>query len=204
MYDLPKSTEIKKQLPKKAIFDKFNLKSSERKIIDANIKQIDIVADISSDTVPALEEGKEIKGFYVLNVQMKQKEYDGNSLVLLTKLIPKKLIFALQFEEQTQFVIYHTKLISSLWQPTSEAKLSLSGLNIDAVWDNMAKNIGQIEVKEGNTLSEQININEQQKRILAKISTLKKKMANEKQSHRKREYHKEIRELEKQIEELKN
>ena len=187
MYGLPISSERKKQLPKKAIYAKFDLKPSQRESFDADIARIDIVAVVSSATVPALSEGAEIKEFYILAVQMKRKEYDSKSIALLTKLIPQKMVLALQFEEQTQFAIYHTKLISSAWQPTEDATLSLSGLNLDAVWKNIVKSIGQIEVESGNTLAEQIASNDQRARLLAQIATLERKMANEKQPHRKRE-----------------
>ena len=199
MFGLPISTVRKKQLPKKAIFAKFDLKPSQRENFDADIARIDIVAVVSSATVPALSEGADIKEFYLLAVQMKHKEYDAKNIALLTKLIPQKMVLALQFEELTQFAIYHTKLISSAWQSTNEATLPLSGLNLDAVWENIVKSIGHIEVESGNTLAEQITANEQRAKLLAQISTLERKMANEKQPRRKREYFEQIKKLKSQI-----
>ena len=75
MYSLPQSTEIKKQLPKKAIFAKFDFKTSQKESFDEDISRIDIVGVISPETVPALAEGKEIKSLYVLAVQLKRKNY---------------------------------------------------------------------------------------------------------------------------------
>ena len=199
MYGLPISTERKKQLPKKAIYAKFDLKPSQRESFDADIARIDIVAVVSSATVPALSEGAEIKEFYLLAVQMKRKEYDAKNIALLTKLIPQKMVLALQFEEQTQFAIYHTKLISSEWKATEDATLSLQGLNLDSVWENIVKTIGHIEVKSGNTLAEQIATNEQRAKLLAQIATLERKMASEKQPRRKREYFEKIKKLKSQI-----
>ena len=199
MYGLPISTERKKQLPKKAIYTKFDLKPSQRESFDADIARIDIVAVVSAATVPALSEGAEIKEFYILAVQMKRKEYDTKNIALLTKLIPQKMVFTLQFEGQTQFAIYHTKLVSSTWQSTEDATLSLSGLNLDAVWENIVKSIGQIDVEEGNTLAEQIASNNHRTKVLAQIATLERKMANEKQPRRKREYFEQIKKLKSQI-----
>lgn len=199
MYSLPISTEVKKQLPKKAIFAKFDLKSSQRESFDADISRIDIVAVISPATIPALAEGTEVKGVYVLAVQMKRREYDYKNIVLLTKLIPQKMVFALQFGEQTQFVVYHTKLITSVWQPTESAMLPVSGLNLDAVWENIIKSIGQIEIESGNTLVEQIAADDQRNKLLSQIAILEKKMAKEKQPRRKREYFKQIKKLKKEI-----
>jgi hypothetical protein len=153
------------------------------------------VAVVSTSTVPALNAGAEVKEFYLLTVQLKRKEYNPKNIALLTKLIPQRMVFALQFEEQTQFAIYHTKLISSGWQATEEATLPLSGLNIDAVWENIVTHIGHIDVEEGNTLSEQIATNAQREKILAQIAALERKMAAEKQPRRKRELFEQIKRL---------
>ena len=197
MYNLPSSTDVRKQLPKKAIFAKFDLKPSQRESFDADIARIDIVAVVSPKTIPALKEGEKVKEFYVLAVQMKRKDYDSKNIILLTKLIPQKMMLALHFEGCTQFAIYHTKLISSTWQLTESANINLSGLTIDVVWENIVKSIGHIEVEEGNTLTEQIATDDKRAKLLAQIATLERKMASEKQPRRKREYFEQIRRLKK-------
>ena len=195
MFGFPSSTEIKKQLPKRAIYAKFDMSASQRECFDADISRIDIVAIVSLKTVPTLAEGEEVKEFYVLGVQLKQKEYDPKNITMLTKFIPHKMIFALYYEDEIQFAIYHTKLITSDWKQTDEATLLLSGLNLDAVWENIVKSIGHIKVEEGNTLTEQIKASEEQAKLLAQIKTLERKMASEKQPRRKREYFEQIKKL---------
>ena len=201
MYGLPQTTEIRKQLPKKAIYARFDLKPSQRESFDADIARIDIVAVVSSATVPALSPGSDVKEFYVLAVQLKRKEYDSKNIALLTKLIPQKMVFVLLFDGQTQFAIYHTKLLTSAWQflTPNSSFLTLLGLNLDVVWENIVKSIGQIDVEEGNTLSEQIATNDQRAKLLAQIATLEHKMANEKQPRRKREYFEQIKNLKSRI-----
>ena len=199
MFGFPSSTEIKKQLPKKAIYAKFDMSASQRERFDADISRIDISAMVSSKTVPTLSEGEEVKEIYLLNIQLKRKEYDAKNIVMLSKLISQKMVFALEYEEEVQFAIYHTKLISAAWTPVEEAKLLLSGLNLDSVWDNIVKLIGHIEVQEGNTLTEQIKADEEQAKLLAQIKLLEQKMANEKQPRRKREYFEQIKNLKKSL-----
>ena len=198
MYGLPVTTEVKKQLPKKAIYAKFDLNTAQRDAFDADISRIDIVAVVSPATVPALSIGDEVKEFYVLAVQLKRKEYDSKNIALLTKLIPQKMVLALQFEDRTQLAIFHTKLISSEWRPTEDTNLSLTGLNLDTVWEGIVKHIGGIQVESGNTLKEQIAANDQRAKLLAQIATLERKMAAEKQPRRKREYFEQIKKLKKQ------
>lgn len=199
MYGLPISTERKRQLPKKAIYAKFDLKPAQRESFDADIARIDIVAVISPVTIPALSEGTEVKEFYVLDVQMKRKEYDVKSILLLTRLIAQNMFFALRHENQVQFVIFHTKLFTTAWQPVEQAILPLSGLNLDIVWENIVKEIGQIEIADGRTLVEQIAENDQRAKLLAQIAILERKMANEKQPRRKREYFEQIKNLKEQV-----
>lgn len=198
MFGLPVSTECKKQLPKKAIYAKFDLKASQRDAFDGDVARIDVVAVVSAVTVPALGAGRQMREFYVLAVQMKRRDYDAKNVILLTKLIHQKMVLALQYDGQTQFAIYHTKLIKSEWMPTEEAVIPLSGLNIDVAWENIVKSIGQIDVEEGNTLVGQIAINDRKAKILAQIETLERKLANERQPRRKREYFEQIRKLKEQ------
>ena len=199
MYSLPQTTEVKKQIPKKALFAKFDLKTSQRDAFDADVARMDIVAVVSTKTLPALGEGVDVKEFYVLNVQLKRKDYNPKNIELLTKLVPQKLVFALLFEDEVQFAIYHTELIKSDWQNAEEAILQVQGLNVDAVWENIVKNIGQITIKEGSTLTEQIAVNKQKDKLLAQIAILEKKMLSEKQPRRKREYFEQIKKLKNQL-----
>lgn len=195
MYGLPQSTIIKKQLPKKAIFAKFDLKPSQRESFDADIARIDIVAVVNPTTVPAVGEGSVIKELYVLAVQLKQRDFDAKNIALLTKLIPRKIVFALHYEEEVQFAIYHTKLITSDWRNTDEAVISLSGLNLDAVWENIVKSIGNITVEDGNTLKEQIREDDERAKILKQIEQLEKKCRAEKQPRKKLELYSKIQSL---------
>ena len=205
MYGLPQSTEIRKQLPKKAIYARFDLKSSQRESFDADIARIDIVAVVSSSTVPAITEGKDVKEIYVLALQMKRKEYDPKNIALLSKLIPQKMVFVLLFEGQTQFAIFHTKLLTSAWQflTPNSSFLTLQGLNLDTVWENIVSHIGQIEVTEGNTLEEQIKVEDVRTKLKSQIASLTQKLNKEKQFNRQMEINAEIKSLKKQLSNLK-
>ena len=195
MYGLPHTTEIRKQLPKKAIYAKFELKPTQRDGFDADVSRIDIVAVVSPTTVPAIATGEDIKEFYVLAVQLKRKDYGEKNIAMLSKLIPQNILFALQYEDETQLAIYHTKFIKSDWKPTDEATVCLTGLNLDTVWENIIKTIGEIQVQDGKTLAEQIQDDEQRAKTLKLIADLEKKMAKETQPRKKRELFEQIKKL---------
>lgn len=195
MFGLPATTAISKPLYKKAIFEKFNLKTAERDRFDADISKITLVARISPATVPALAEGKEVKGFYVLQVALKRKEYDTRNILLLQKLIPQQMVFAMQFGEQTQLCVYHTSLQQSEWIPTEEVMISLQGLSLDEVWRSIVAAIGGLDTEAETTLEEQIENREQQEKMLHQIEQLEKRCRAEKQTHKRYELHQKILKL---------
>ena len=192
MFQLPLATAINKPLYKKAVFEKFNLKAIERDRFDADISRMALVARVSTATVPALTKGKEIEGFYVLQVALKRKDYDSKNILMLQKLIPQKLVFALQFEEQTQFCIFHTQLQQSAWMPTAEAAIPLQGLSLDDAWNSIVATIGGLDAQAEESIEEQIIHREQREKLLRQIESLEKQCRTEKQTRKKYELHQQI------------
>ncbi len=200
MFALPATTEIKKSLPKKAIYEKFGLKSAQRDAFDADISRIDIVNVISPSTVPGLKEGERVKEFYVLLVTLKRQHYDEKSILLLTKLIKQNMIFALVYNDLVRFAVTHEKLFFMDWELLEDAALPLMGLDLDKVWENLVTTIGNFEVMEGVTIEEQIAFDgEKQKKIKA-IESLEKKLRVEKQPRKKYELYQQLCELKEQLE----
>lgn len=199
MFQLPPATAINKPLYKKAVFEKFNLKAAERDRFDADISRMALVARVSSATVPALTKGKEIEGFYVLQVTLKRKYYDSKNILLLQKLIPQKMVFAMQHEEQTQFCIFHTRLQQSEWMPTAEAAIPLQGLSLDDVWNSIVAAIGGLDAQAEETIEEQIIHREQRDKLLRQIESLEKLCRTEKQTRKKYELHQQIIKLKEEL-----
>ena len=198
MYGLPQATILNRPLYKKAVFEKFNLKTAERERFDADISKMVLMAFVAPDRIPALAEGQEIKGFYVLQVMMKRKEYDTKNILLLHKLIPQKIVFALQYEEQTQLCVYHTRLQQSEWRDTESTQIPISGLNLDEVWKNIVATIGNLNTEAEETIEEQIINREEQEKLLRQIEALEKRCRAEKQTRKRYELHQQIVKLKKE------
>ena len=195
MLGLPKSTEINQQLPKKAIFQKFELKPAQRDHFDADISRLTLVNAISQNKLPALQKGENIETIYVVDVALKRLNYDSKNIQMLSKLIPQKMLFALHYEDDIQLAIYHTKLICGSWVPADAYELELVGTTTDLVWENLVKAIGGIEVEEGNSLVEQIAIDEGREKLLKQIEALDVKSRAEKQPRRKLEMFEQLQKL---------
>ncbi len=199
MYGLPASTLINQPLYKKVVYEKFNLNTAERERFDADISRMALVARISPATVPALAEGREIKGFYVMQVALKRKEYDSKNILMLQKLIPQKMVFAMQHEEQTQFCIFHTRLQKSDWMPTDEAAIPLQGLSLDDVWNNIVATIGGLDAQAEESIEEQIIHREQREKLLRQIESLERQCRTEKQTRKKYELHQQLMKLKEEL-----
>ena len=199
MYSLPANTLINQPLYKKTVFEKFNLKTVERERFDADISKMALVARISPATVPALAEGQEIKGFYVLQVTLKHQDYDVKNILLLQKLIPQQIIYALQYENQTQLCVFHTRLQQSDWRDTESTEIPLTGLSLDEVWENIVAVIGGLDAQAEESIEEQIVNREQRGKLLRQIEILEKRARSEKQTRKKYELHQQIMKLKKEL-----
>ena len=199
MYGIPDNCIINKPLYKKAVLEKFNLKSTECDRFDADVSRMVIVAYVSPSKIPALHPGQDVKDFYVLQVQLKKKDYDTKNILLLQKLIPQKIVFALEFDEEVQFCIFHTRLQQSEWKHASEANITLKGLTFDDIWNNFVAEIGGLDNTVEETLEQQIINREEREKLLRQIGMLEKRCRQEKQTRKKYELHQQLLKLKEQI-----
>lgn len=184
MLGLPTQTEVKKQLPKNAIYTKFQLNTAQKEKLDSDIARLVIVNEVLPTTIN-IEAGKEIKGFFVVHVALKKKEYSESTIIQLSKLIPQNILFVLEFEDIVQLAVYHTKLMHTEWLPKEEPTITLKGFDFDTVWENIIVQIGSIEVKQGNTLDIQIAIDDKKIKLEKEIARLEKQARGEKQPKKK-------------------
>lgn len=195
MLGLPISTEISKQLPKKAIYAKFDLKPAQRDRFDADISKLTIVNAISSTTIPALQKGEVVECIYVIDVALKRPDYDPKNIQMLSKLIPQNIIFAMHYEDKIQLAVYHNKLITGVWANVDDYQIELKGLNLDKIWESLITDLGDITIEEGNSLDEQIAVDEAKAKLEKQIAYLEKKARSEKQPRKRLEYFDKLKQL---------
>lgn len=194
MLGLPKATELSKQLPKNAIYAKFQMNTAEKAKIDADISRITIVNEVSADKVH-IAAGEQVKFFFVLLVALKKKDFNDKTITTISKLIPQNMLLVLECGDEAKLVTYHTKLMQTEWKRKEELSVELKGLNLDAVWENIIMQIGCITVDKGNTLDEQIAVDEQRMKIQKEIDRLTKMARAEKQPKKKFELVQKINKL---------
>lgn len=198
MLGLPKSTEMSKQLPKKAIYLKFNMNTAQKDKFDSDISRITIVSEISPTTT-TIAAGETIPAIYVLLVSLKHKDYSEATIAQLNRLINQSMVLVLECGTERRLAVYHTKLIQGAWTNAEDCKFTLKGLNLDDVWNNIVVQIGSIDVEKGNSLEEQIAVDEKRAKVLKEIDRLDALARKEKQPKKKFEIVAKIKELQKQI-----
>ena len=109
------------------------------------------------------------------------------------------MVFALQYDEQTQFCIFHTRLQQSAWMQTDEAVITLQGLTLDDVWNNIVVTIGGLDAQAEETIEEQIIHREQREKLLRQIESLEKQCRAEKQTRKKYELHQQLIKLKEEL-----
>ena len=186
MLGLPQSTEVKRPLPKTQLYKRFDWKPSQRDSFDGEVSRLDFVNWIAPRTLPAIVEGTEVKEILVIEVLLKSRDLDIKNIVLLAKSIQQHVIYLLRFENEAMLAVYHTKLFTLSWQPLDNVSVRLDGLNLDAVWQNIVAFVGELEVAEGNSLTEQIRVDEERTRLMRQIETLERQMRSTSQPRRQR------------------
>mgnify|MGYP004470629449 FL=1 len=184
MLGLPKSTEMSKQLPKKAIYAKFKMNTAAKEKIDADISRITIVNEITPNKVN-IPAGDEVKSFFVLLVTLKRKEFEEKAIAMLSKLIPQNILFMLECGNESKLAIYHSKLMQTDWKPTAEQSLTLQGLNLDKVWENIIKSLELGVWNEELSLDENLALHQKQDKLKKEIDKLEKQARAEKQPKKK-------------------
>lgn len=198
MLGLPKATELNKQLPKNAIYAKFQMNTAEKAKIDADISRLTIVNEVTAAKIN-IADGELVKSFFVLLVALKRKDFDDKTIITISKLIPQNMLLVLECDGKAKLAVYHTKLIQTEWKAKEELSVELKGLNMDAVWENIIVQIGGITIAQGNTLDEQIAADEQRAKIQKEIDRLTRLAKKEKQPKKKFELVSKINKLKERI-----
>ena len=110
----------------------------------------------------------------------------------------ENILFVLNCDGEEKLAIYRAAhLMQSEWAESGSHTVQLKGLDFDAVWDNLIIQIGSVQLEQGNTLDEQIAVDDQRAKIEKEIARLEKQARAEKQPKKKFELVQKMKELRK-------
>ena len=103
------------------------------------------------------EAGKEIMQ---LSIVLKKRDFDGKIVEAIARQNPDKLIFLLEYENECQLAVYHSKLYRTEWMKEQDLSLRLSGDTLNEIWDDLVRQIAvsseAVLKREDQTIDEQL------------------------------------------------
>lgn len=191
MLGLGETTRIKKIIPKKLIFEKYQKEFTGKRKASFNedIARITITNEVSPYSLNT-EEGEKIKNIFVLKLDLKKENINPANISILSKFFEQNILFLLAYEEKGKLAIYEGKLFQTDYQAIDELQIKIEGLNLDTIWENLVLAISGYEIEE------------QRKKLLKEIKKLDKQARRESQPKKSFEIFRKIKKLEKELEEL--
>lgn len=215
MLGFPQTTEFNKRIPKQKLYENMEVSPALKRVFVERIKLIHWRNKLAVSTMN-IAPGEAVTEIEVIEIKLASPQLNEAVLRQIDKEIPYHILFILSFDGKVQawtgykeateggnkaFKVnkyYHTE-----WIPEYELNLKIEGLNMDAVWENLIIQVGGVEVGQGKSLDEQIQIDDQKAKLQKEIEKLEKQAWNEKQPNKKFQLAQQVKMLKEQFDELR-
>ena len=214
MLGFPASTEFNKKIPKQKFYDNLDISPALRRVFVDQIRLVYWRNKLAASTLN-IATGEAVTEIEVFEVRLNDPQLDEAVLKQIDKEIPYHILFVLTCDGKAQAWIgykeaaasgsnvsryYHTD-----WMPENELHLGIDGLNMDAVYESLVRQIAgdKLQTDSGESLKESVERNEKKKQLEKRISVLENKMKKEKQLNRRMEMNSELKKLRKEMEKTK-
>jgi len=200
MLGLPRSTEVNRRVAKEKIYANTTMTTQLRDIIKNQIESI-IWRNKLSDTTVGLAPGEGVKEIQVFEISLRQRGLDKRVLTTINKAIPYKILFVLTFANVAQTWIEASGIFyNSDWFPMNDFTLKLDGLNLDAVYENLARQIAGERLDSDGSITEAVEKDQLRQKLEREIAKLETKKVREQQFNRQVELNGELKRLKKELE----
>lgn len=217
MLGFPASTEFNKKIPKQKFYDNLDISPALRRVFVDQIRLVYWRNKLAASTLN-IATGEAVTEIEVFEVRLNDPQLDEAVLKQIDKEIPYHILFVLTCNGKAQAWIgykeaaasgsnafkvsryYHTD-----WMPEDELHLSIDGLNMDAVYESLVRQIAgeKLQTDSSESLKESVERDEKKKQLEKRISVLENKMKKEKQLNRRMEMNSELKKLRKEMEKTK-
>ena len=202
MLGLPSSTEVNRRVAKEKFYVNAAMTTQVRDRIKYQIESI-IWRNKLADSTMGVAAGETAKEIQVFEVALRQRELDKRVLPAIAKAIPYKLVFLLSFGGDAQVwmeasgTFYNTD-----WVLRTGLTLQFAGLNLDAMYDDLVRQIASGRLDVARNIAEAVDIDKQRQKLECGIVALEKKILCEKQFNRQVELNGELKRLRATLEAL--
>lgn len=216
MLGLPERTEFNKRIPKQKFYENMDVSPALKRVF---VEQIRIIywRNKLATTTMNIAAGETVTEIEVFEIRLQEGQLEESVLRQIDREIPYHILFLLTYEGKEQAWIgykeaaasgsnsfkvsryYHTE-----WMPENSLQLSIDGLNLDAVYAGLVRQIAgdSLSSTQGETLQESVARDEAKQELLKKIASLEMRIRKEKQLNRKVELNTELKCLKREIEKL--
>ncbi|GAB1476928.1 hypothetical protein MASR2M70_17640 [Bacillota bacterium] len=211
MLGLPRSTEVNRRVAKEKLYQNATLTPKTREMIKDQIESV-VWRNKLADSTAGISAGEDIKEIQVFEIQLRQRELDKRILPAIAKAIPYKILFVLVFGSEAQSWIEASgTFYNTEWQPldlpagqAGGFTLKFEGLNLDAVYENLARQIADGRLGVDGDIEEAADRDKQRQKLERDINALEKKLLHEKQFNKQVELNGELKRLRKELEALQS
>ena len=213
MFGFPASTEFGKRIPKQKFYENIDITPTLKRVFVEQIRLIYWRNKLATTTLN-LAAGDAVKEIEVFEVLLNAPQLDEAVLRQIDREIPYHILFILTYEGKAQAWIgykeasasgnnafkvsryYHTD-----WVPEDELRFRVDGLNMDAVYESLVRQIagGALQADSGESLQASVERDETRRQLEKQIAALESKMRKEKQLNRRMEINAELKRLRKEI-----
>lgn len=202
MLGLPRSTEVNRRVAKEKLYQNAALVPRTREMIKDQIDSV-FWRNKLADSTMAISAGETVAEIQIFEIQLRQRELDKRVLPAIAKAIPYKILFILVFGDEAQLWIEAAGMFYNTdWQPLGGFALKFEGLNLDAVYENLARQISGGRLGTEGDIEEAVDRDKQRQRLEHDIAALEKKLLREKQFNKQVELNGELKRLRAELERM--
>ena len=202
MLGLPRSTEVNRRVAKEKLYQNATLTPQTREMIKDQIESV-FWRNKLADSTMAISAGEAVAEIQIFEIQLRQRELDKRVLPAIAKAIPYKILFILVFGDEAQLWIEAAGMFYNTdWQPLGGFALKFEGLNLDAVYENLARKISGGRLGPDGDIEEAVDRDKQRQKLERDIVVLEKKLLREKQFNKQVELNGMLKRLRAELEVL--
>jgi len=203
MLGLPSGTELNNRISKEKLYANTNLTPQLRGLIKNQIESVVWRNKLAESTMGIIA-GESVKEIQILEVKLRQRSLDRRILPAIARAIPYKILFVLIFEDEIQaWIDVSGTFYNSDWLPLKGFTLKIEGLNLDLVYENLARQISDGRLGFTGDIERAVERDKQRLKLERDIAVLEKKVLQERQFNRQVELNGELKKLRKELEGFK-
>lgn len=211
MLSFPTSTVFERRIPKQKFYQNLDVTAEVKRLFIEQIKLITWANKLSAQTMN-LAPGQTVQEIEVFRIRMAGDVLDSRVLNLMDKQIPYHLLFVLERSDgKCQLSVTYKEASQSggsafqlrqnyrtVWQTPEALTLNLTGLNMDALYEGIVRQIAgdALAAPKAETLQAAVEQAQAWEKLQKQIDQLKSRMRKEKQLAKQMENRREIQRLE--------